>query len=269
MRSFSIVAALAAGLAVPAMAQTYTLEDFNSSSFFDLNNGNQISWNVDGVSQLFNQAFFYRTSSMGDEAAVTSLPLTGHQATDTNTFDDARLDTLATRYSAASGLEFRISYTLRGGALGSGTSDLAETIRIQNNSNAPISLSFFQYVDFDLGATIGGDFGEIIGGDSVYQYDTTGNLTVNETVVTPGPNHFQIGNFPSILNLFGNGVVDNLNDFGGPIGPTDVTWAFQWDITLAPGQNFIISKDKLLYIPTPGAAMLLGLGGLAAVRRRR
>lgn len=270
MRAISVALALAAGVAIPAMAQTYTLEDFNSSTTFNLSNGgNQINWTVDGVNQLFGQRFFYRDAFMGDEAAVDSLPLTGHQATDTNTFDDSRVDTLSTRYTATSGLEFRISYTLRGGANGSGTGDLAETIRIQNNSLAPISLSFFQYVDFDLGATPGGDFGEVIGGDSVYQYDTSGNMTVNETVVTPAPNHYQLGQYPSIVNLFGDGLVTNLNDFGGPLGPTDVTWAFQWDITLNPGQNFIISKDKLLYIPTPGAAALLGLGGLVATRRRR
>lgn len=269
MRAFSVGLALAAGLAIPAMAQTYTLEDFNSSTFFNLSGGNQISWTVDGVNQLFGQRFFYREGLMTDEAAVDSLPLTGHQATDTNFFDDPRLDTIATRYSAASGLEFRISYHLRGGTLGSGTGDLAETINIQNNGNSPISLSFFQYVDFDLGGTIAGDFGEIIGGDSVYQYDTTGNLAVNETVVTPAPNHFQMGQYPSIVNMFGDGLVTNLNDFGGPMGPTDITWAFQWDLNLNPGQSFIISKDKLLYIPTPGAAALLGMGGLVATRRRR
>ncbi len=267
MRKFALI--LAAGCAIPAMAQSYTLEDFNSDAFFNLTAGNQISWRVDGVSQLFNQRFFYRDSTMGDEVGVDTLALTGHQATDTNTFDDPRVDTLATRYAAANGLEFRISYTLRGGALGSGTSDLAETIRIQNNGLASVSLSFFQYVDFDLGGTAGGDLGEILGGDSVFQQDTFGNFTVNETVVAPAPTHYQIGQFPSIVNMFGDGLVSNLNDFGGPLGPTDITWAFQWDITLAPGGNFIISKDKLLYIPTPGAAALLGLSGLLAARRRR
>lgn len=263
--------ALAAGLAGSAMAQTYTLEDFNSATTFNVGGGSQISWTVDGVNQLFNQRFFYRAGTMGDEVPVDSLPLTGQQVSDTNGFDDTRNDALSLRYTdTANTLEFRTTFTLRGGSPGSGTADLAETIRISNTGSSSVSLSFFQYVDFDLGGTAGGDFGQINLGPTISatQNDGAGS-SISETVVTPSPNGYQIGAWPSIGSLFGNGVIDNLSNFAGPIGPTDVTWAFQWNITLAPGTSYIISKDKLIFIPTPGAAALLGLGGLIATRRRR
>jgi hypothetical protein len=271
MRTSVFAVALAAGLAGSAMAQTYTLEDFNSSTTFNVGGGSQVNWLVDGTNQLFNQRFFYRAGTMGDEVPVDSLPLTGQQVTDTNGFDDARNDALSLRYTdAGNGLEFRTTFTLRGGTPGSGTADLAETIRISNTGSSAVSLSFFQYVDFDLGGTAGGDFGQINLGPTVSasQNDGAGSF-INETVVTPSPDGWQIGAWPSIVGLFGNGVVNNLSNFAGPIGPTDVTWGFQWNITLAPNTSYIISKDKLIFIPTPGAAALLGLGGLIATRRRR
>jgi hypothetical protein len=272
MRTRVAFVVLAAGLAAPAFAQPYMLEDGNSSTFFNVGGGSQIGWQVDGVNQLFNQRFFYRVGGEADESPVDMLPVTGVQATDTNGFDDPRIDTLAVRHAHPSGLEFRTSFTLRGGSIGSGTADLLESINISNPANnpGPLSVSFFQYVDFDLGGTAGGDFGQINLGPTISASQSDGaTFFVNETVVAPNPNGWQVGSFPSIVSLFGNGAIDNLNNFSGPIGPTDVTWAFQWNITLAPGQSFLISKDKLIFVPTPGAAALLGLGGLLAARRRR
>jgi hypothetical protein len=257
------------GAASAAQAGVVVLEDFNSSATFDPSGGGQFRWQVDGVDQLFNQRFFYRAGAMGDEAPVDALALTGAHVSDTNPFDDARNDTLALRYlDAAGGLQFRVNYTLRGTNPGSGQSDLAETIRITNVGQTATNVSFFQYVDFDLGGTVGGDIGRIVNGRIAQQVDTTGNFSVSETVVTPAPTAFEVGNFPSIVALFGNGAIDNLANVAGPIFG-DVTWGFQWDFVLAPGQEFTISKDKLIGIPAPSALALIGLGGLVATRRRR
>ena len=266
---FAFSAVLLASIAGSANAQSFLLEDGNSSSVFSATGGGQVSWVVDGTSQLFSQRFFYRTSLMNDERAVDSLGLTGSQVSDTNTFDDARNDTLALRYADTTGLEFRVTYVLRGTAAGNGTSDLAETIRIFNPTSTPITMSFFQYVDFDLSGSAGGDFVQVLNANTVRQWDPVSNFTVAETVVTPGPTAYQVGSFPSIVNLFGNGVPDSLNNNGGLLGPTDATWAFQWDFTLAPNASFVISKDKLITIPSPAGLAVLGLAGVAATRRRR
>lgn len=264
-------AILATGAAAAAAnAQLVVLEDANSTSQFDLTGGNQIGWQVDGVNQLFNQRFFYRAAGFADEVPVDSLPLTGSQATDTNPFDDPRPDNLAARYAdAASGLRFDVNYTLRGSTPGSNASDLAETIRITNVGNAPQQVSFFQYVDFDLGGSSGGDIGQIINGRVAEQADLSGAYTVTETVVTPAPTHYEMNTFPNLVVRFINGQPDNLNDAAGPF-EGDLTWGFQWDFTLLPGQTYIISKDKNLgVVPAPAGATLLGLTGLVVARRRR
>jgi len=264
-------AILATGAAAAAAnAQLIVLEDANSSTQFQITGGNQVGWQVDGVNQLFNQRFFYRAAGFADEVAVDSLPLTGAQATDTNLFDDPRPDNLAVRYTdAPNSLRFDVNYTLRGSSVGSGASDLAETIRIGNFGNVPQQVSFFQYVDFDLGGTPGGDIGQIIGGRIAQQADLAGSFSVTETVVTPAPSHYQLDLYPNLIGEFFNGQVDNLNDFAGPL-QGDVTWGFQWDFTLLPGQTFIISKDKNLgVVPVPAGAALLGLTGLVVAGRRR
>lgn len=268
MRRRNVLALLfLCGAASAASGVVVTLGDFNSTADFDLNAGGQFNWTVDGVDHLFNQRFFYRASAMADEAAVDSLPLTGAFASDTNPFDDVANDSLATRYSdAGNGLEVRINYMLRG--TNAGTADLAETIRITNTGQSSTTLSFFQYVDFDLSATAGGDFGRIINGRVAQQADFGGPTVLSETVVTPAPDRFEMDSYPNILAKFSDGLATNLSNTAGPVFG-DVTWAFQWDITLGAGQEFVISKDKLITIPGPGALALLGVAGLSMGRRRR
>lgn len=262
-----IAIAVVVGTAGSALAVPISVWDRNSQADFN-NPGGQVNWLVDGVDQVFNQRFYYRTALMGDEVAVDSLPALGPVATDTNPFSDNRPDTLAYQFNdAVASLEFEISYKLRGGLPGSGNSDLAETIVIRNVGSVAQTVSFFQYVDFDLGGTIGGDVAWIEDGRVAFQNEVGGGIYLTETVVAPAPTAFEVGSYPNTLNRFGNGVIDNLSNFAGPV-VGDATWAFQWDFVVQPNGQFTISKDKLI-VPAPSALALLGLGGLVAGRRRR
>jgi hypothetical protein len=257
------------GLASAALGQNVVLSDGNSDAFFNVTGGNQVGWTVDGVNQLFNQRFYYRAAGFADEVAVDSLPLNGFQASDTNLFDDPRNDTLFTRHTDAAGIRFDIRYNLAGGTAGSGAADLGELITINNTGNTTQTISFFQYVDFDLGGTPGGDIGRIIGGRIADQIDALGTFSVNETVVTPAPSHYELNTFPNLVAKFSDGLVTDLTDVAGPLAG-DVTWGFQWDFVLAPGDVFLISKDKRLeQVPAPAGVALVGLTGLVAMGRRR
>jgi hypothetical protein len=53
-----------------------------------------------------------------------------------------------------------------------------------------------------------------------------------------------------------------------------MTWAFQWDLLIAPGATVVIDIDKIIQpyqaIPEPSGVALLALGlGAVAIRRRR
>ncbi len=263
----TLVLAAAAAITSNTLASDpqFTLEDRNSTAIFDVNSG-QISWEVDGVSQLFAQEFYFRRSTDRSELLLSAenLSLDGIFASDTNAFRDDRDDALAQLYSDDNGMQIETIFTLRGGTDGSARSDLAEQIVIRNLSNETMSISFFQFVDFDLGGDRGDDFGEIVNGNTVRQSDD--EFFVSETVVTPQPTVFQVGDAGDMAGMLNDDSIDNLDNTGEWQG--NVAWAFQWDITLQAGDSFIISKDKSI-VPAPGSLALMGLAGIVANRRRR
>ncbi|MDB6109574.1 MAG: hypothetical protein JWR69_1324, partial [Pedosphaera sp.] len=61
------------------------------------------------------------------------------------------------------------------------------------------------------------------------------------------------------------------DNVGSGIGPGNVTWALQWDLTIAAGGTALISKDKYLEIivPEPSTFALTGLGLAAFLLLRR
>lgn len=263
----TIVMAASAAIASSAVAgdPIYTLEDRNSSASFDLTSG-QISWDVDGVSQLFAQEFYFRRATDQNEVLLSAdnLSFDGIQLTDTNPFRDDRDDAIAQLFSDDNGLQIETIFSLRGGTDGSGRSDLAEQIVIRNLGQTSMSLTFFQFVDFDLGGDIDDDFGQIVNGNTVAQSDD--GYYLSETVVTPQPTIFQVGDATTMSAMLNDNAIDNLDGTDSYSG--DVAWAFQWDITIAAGQSFIISKDKSI-VPAPGALALMAIAGLTVTNRRR
>ncbi len=260
-----LTASVAVASTALASDPVYTLEDRNSSASFDLNSG-QISWEVDGVSQLFAQEFYFRRSTDQGELLLSAanLSLDGILTTDTNPFRDDREDAIAQLYNDDNGMQIETIFTLRGGTDGSGRSDLAEQIVIRNFGDSTLSLSFFQFVDFDLGGDIDDDFGEIVNGNTVAQSDD--GFFISETVVTPQPTLFQVGDAIAMSDMLNDDAIDTLSGQASYQG--NVAWAFQWDITLESGEAFIISKDKSI-VPAPGSLALLAGAGLISTRRRR
>jgi hypothetical protein len=65
--------------------------------------------------------------------------------------------------------------------------------------------------------------------------------------------------------ILGGTLTDSQSTFTN----TDLGFAFQWNVSVAPGTSWQMSKDKLLAVPEP--ASLLALGGLTliVIRRRR
>src|SRR4029079_16841749 len=97
-----------------------------------------------------------------------------------------------------------------------------------------------------------------------------------ETVVTPVPAHREGAFFNTTLAKLTNAGPDTLTDtppLGVTLGFGDMTWAYQWDFFLAPGDTFQISKDKNLHatppIPEPGTGSLLTIATLLVLARFR
>jgi len=250
--------------AAPVAADIILIDDSSTATIDPGSQDGMKSWVVDGVEHLQQQWFWYRTGAMTSEESIDTLTLDISGTTDTDF--DGNHETAFIRYVEAGEFKIEIYFTLNGGATGSHTADIAESIEITNLSGESMDFHFFQYCDFELNATPVDASVEIIGGNLAKQVD--GGHILSETVETPGAGHYEVGAGDDTLAKLNDANADSLSDIAGPLTDDDLTWAFEWDFTVGAGKSFLISKDKLI-TPEPGTMVLLSLGGLALLKARR
>jgi large repetitive protein len=266
IRLLGLTLAVALLASASRAATPVTMSDLNSVAIVDVDsNAGMYQWTVGGVNQLAQQWFWYRIGNGTAVQPINSIgPAVWNQANGINS--------LSTTYNNAQ-LKVSIDYTLTGGT--AGDADIVESISVKNNTASPLDLHFFQYSDFDLANNPLGDTITISGspGSGFYLARQTKLLTqLSETVTAPNATRAEAAFQSQILNEF---LIPgyNLNNNQGPVGPGDVTWGLQWDLTVAPGATFDIFKDKRLDVspvPEPSVLALFGLGLAAmAVRRLR
>ncbi len=137
-----------------------------------------------------------------------------------------------------------------------------------STNTGPTNWSLFNGHDFDVSGTFGSDT-YVVNNTSAVEYTATDSVTGFFAKAQGfGASRYQVGSSSTIRGLLTGGGLTNLNNTA-TFGPGDGAGAFQWDITgLAPGASTTIYSSFLI-APTPGAASLLGLAGVAALRRRR
>jgi MYXO-CTERM domain-containing protein len=269
--------AVAAVMGSASLASAVALVDGNSVLIVDSSSSSGANvWTVDDQDQLLTQWFWYRVGGVG----------AGTQEYSIDTLSPAVVsgggDSATIAYSGAL-FDVSVTYTLAGGSWGSGNALLNEDILIKNTSGAALDLQFFQYSDFDLGGTKGDDNVILSPANSpfelAYQWDSTVGLSEGIVTVNPYASRGDTGLAPNIYNDLQDGGITDLSTTtsGLPLGPDDVEFAFQWDLSLAssgPDSEVLISKIKSLTLtpvpePTTAVLSLLGLALLAVRRTRR
>jgi len=261
-----LLGALVAVSPVVVNAAAITLTDFNSSAVVDpASQAGMSTWNVDGIDHLFQQWFWYRIGN-ATPSSIDTLNTVAHPVQVTQ-FGTSILDLTYT----ANTFTLDVKYWLTGGAAGSGKSDIAEIIRITNTSSAALDFHFYQYSDFDLNGSFLGDVAALLNANTIRQ--TKAGATLQETVVNPAGSKWEIDFFANTLNRLNTVAGLDLSNATSPLGPGDVTYAFQWDQQILPGGTFLVSKDKAISsaVPLPPSVLLLGsaLLGLVGLRKYR
>jgi hypothetical protein len=267
----AMLIATALSMPMAALGAPVNLSDGNSSmTIFPDPAGGIGNWVVDGVHHLAGHIFFYRVGAAGGEDRINNLFIANEGVSGTDVYSVSYTD-------GPTSPTFRIdvTYTLQGGGIGSGSSAMDITAQITSlipTGGQNLDFHFFQYADFDLAGNSFDTSVQILGGpvNSVRQEDA--GLALQETVTNAGAtpiDHYEVAYFSSLIASLQDASPTTLADVAGPLTNGDLTWALQWDFTLAPGQTVSIVKDFVLTsIPEPSMFATLAFAGLAAFRRR-
>lgn len=146
---------------------------------------------------------------------------------------------------------------------GENLGQVLQTMVVTNTGSQPLNLDLFNYADFDVNNTSGGD--SATGG--------LGGITISDGPWSilyqgVGASAYQVTNFSSLITQLTDGSAQNYSNTGLPFGPGDFTGGFQWTLALPAGESATVVMS-IGVVPTPASLTLLGLGGLVAARRRR
>jgi len=251
---------------VPAEATIYQLSNLNSSAKIDAGSSAGLeNWTVDGVNQVSQQWYWFRIGSGGPQFDLSTISATPY-ATGSGS------NNLTLLYTNSS-YGVQLNYILSGNAPGSGKSGLNETARAYNFTSSTQTFHLFMYSDFTLGGQSGnqsvhqgndglGDSTSVqVGGSPAVQSNSfvTSTLATHLEAATP----FQTRNNLTGVNNY------QLDDIASA-GPGAVTWAFEWDLTLAPNTSQVISTLDSLQVPELPTTTFITLGfGAWLLRLRR
>ena len=258
-----------------AVARTGTGAGF-AANFGLIGTNTAVASSVVTADYLWQSAFWYRSAGDTREFALSNM--TFSTALGGNGIFTRYVEPIGGNATANGTLTFELTYTLN--QITSSSAALTINWSITNNTNASQRTSFFSYADSDIGATANNDLGSYNTGSGVNFYRNDSVVVNDSAFFTMGADlrlndRWNIGPFGGATaprTFLTNTAVNNLTDIDTAAGAADNAAAFQWqDIDIAAGGT-IGGRVTLGYnyaIPAPGAAAVLGLGMLAAGRRRR
>lgn len=224
------------------------------------------------ANSLYDQWMFYRVAGDSRErpfgnysSGNITTSLTGNYTGSTATLNLTDVNTSpnpdVTRFTATWTMNLVDSATPN-------TARLNHSVTINNPGVTPLTISLYHYVDLDLADTAGN---QTATGGINGMFSTDGTLVGSLIPVTPATS-FQATAYSTLRGLLTNNAVNNLTNSGLPFSPGDVTFAYQWDVTIpAGGSTTIQSYMGVQPVPEPAVilACCLGLAGVGRLYQKR
>lgn len=265
MGQAAVIAILLAASAIQSQAQTYSLSARNTSLQIDASGGTPglSSWLVNNVNQL-NQQWFYLSLNSGPAQSLDSVGVWS-----LNSQNPGNSPGLSGTYTDAGVLSVLTSYTLTSHPTGSPIATLGTLMTVQNLSAASETIQLYQYSDFWLGGNSGNQFVQFTQGATNYFVTQTGvgggPLTGLLTANSQGSNAL-VEEAASLYNG-GSQLAGILGGIPSPAfdnsqlsaGTGNVTYAYEFEATLAAGQTLSISEIQTVPEPSPLALIALGM----------
>jgi hypothetical protein len=261
-------------------ASVFTLQDLgqNSSLVFDSSTGSFTSWKVEGVENLHLRQWFFRVGSptpFNPELPIDSVNLTAVSANSYN-INGIPGDEIANAiYQGSSFRASLASIVLTPGSPGSDQATFIESVRIDNTTASPLSLSLILYANYDLGDTATDATAFFSDPRALTQLEDLISLNdvVHEASVTVTPTRVQVDTSGNLYGLLTDGKGDDLNNVLSLSGAANYEYAIQWDLNIAAGRSFTLGLTNSVTVPEAGSVVLIGLvasiGGCGLLWRDR
>lgn len=151
-----------------------------------------------------------------------------------------------------------------------GAATIVERLGLINTSSTPLSLSVFNYADFDVGGTSASDNATLTGPSEIRMRITDGSNFAEFLGV--GASAFSVrtwGAANAWRTVLEDTAINDADNLGLPFVNGDFTGVYQWNFTLEPGGTAVLTEGLAVNtaaVPEPATLLLLALGALA--RRR-
>ncbi len=202
------------------------------------------SWSYQSqFDHLFQQWFWFREGGTLGGFSVPEQPLDSLVLMDA--FNPAANQMQLNYGDASQGdpIEVDVLYELSGPSANSST--IFETVTIKNVAGRLLELEWFEYTDLDLDNSAFGDSGQLVSANTINQFTPTGTSVDVRVTGGPNPNDYALEEYSILVDSLEDNVETDLATFNkGPLFGVDVTHAFQWGLTLNPGEEITISKEK-------------------------
>jgi hypothetical protein len=287
IRAAATLALLGAASAASALNLTFgdvAVRNLDSWGFTATNSELMTDWNgTSGTDQLYQMFGYVGTASgmvavnsgsfrTGCNAGLcgSAIAATGANTASSSIVLNQNVGSGATRL-ARNALTLTYGFTLVDDTTAADLDRIHWDVAFTNNTGGALSFVFYSYLDLDLLGTAANDIVTVQNaGQQIAVRDAT-NPSGRPFVwhaLSGVAGHFQVGAYPGLQNqLNGMGSAQNLNDTNALTTAGDVTAAFQYFITLAPGETLQLTST--VAEPSTAAMLALGLGGLALYARPR